>query len=512
MAQTYDVIIAGAGPIGLFLACELALAHTSVLILERDPSPSSVWKSKPLGLRGLNTASVEAFYRRGLLDHVAEPSPVAHNAPGFRFGGHFAGLLLNANKLDLARWPYRLDGPALNPSPTTIARVEAGLTERAEGLGVTILRGEGVARVEQDASGVTVETGDQQTPSSFRGKWLVGCDGGRSTVRKAAGFSFEGTAPTLTGYVARVDLDHPEKLKPGFQASRGGMYIALEAPNLYLLDFDGGAFDRSREITAAHMQGVVRRVVGEGVSVAKLHLASSFTDRCMQATRYRRGRVLLAGDAAHIHSPLGAQGLNLGLGDALNLGWKLAATIHAQTSTPTAEKEDLTLLNTYEAERLPLAKWVLEWTRAQVSVLRPDAFGTALRDLVTDLIATPDGTNLFLGRIWGLSQRYDLGDGQHPVVGCSVPEFELDDGSRLGSKMAGGRGVMVDFGEDEGLKGLVKGYEGKVDYVSLGAKDQLGLRALLVRPDGIVAWASEEEKPDTGAAKAALERWFRCGS
>ncbi|KAI0831532.1 monooxygenase [Hypoxylon sp. FL0890] len=506
MADSYDVIVAGAGPIGLFLACELKMANVSVLVLERDATPESPWKTLPLGMRGLNTVSVESFYRRGMLDKVTyqEWPRFFDTAAGFRFGGHFAGMLFDANKLEMSRYKYRLEGPALSPTGSSMEIVEKALTERAESLGVVMLRGKGVTGVSQDDSSVTVEAGGE----TFHAKWLVGCDGGRSTVRKAAGFGFVGTDPACTGYTFMADLDHPEKLKPGFQPSVGGMYILGRLNSMYLLDFDGGAFDRRQEITPEHLNEVMARVTGTDVKVTKIHHASSFTDRSKQASTYRKGRVLLAGDAAHIHSPLGAQGLNLGLGDAMNLGWKLAATIQASKSG--AELHDFSLLDSYEKERYPIGSWVLEWTRAQVSTLKPDLFGFALRKLIRDLLETTDGTNLFIDRIWGLSLRYDLGD-EHPLVGCSAPDFELEDGTRLGSKLETARGLLVDFGSDAALKDLAGKYEGKVDYLSTKAKNQLGLQALLVRPDGVVAWVAEE-KPDVEAAKAALERWFGLGS
>ncbi|KAK7745688.1 hypothetical protein SLS62_009654 [Diatrype stigma] len=528
MTKPYDVIIAGAGPIGLFTACELAMKGVSVLVLERDSEPESPWKSAPLGLRGLNTSSAEHFYRRGLLDKVIERKPGRHDIlakkPGFQFAGHFAGLSLNANKLDLTRWKYRLPGPALTPGATILARITSVLTERAESLGVTILRGAGVTGVSQDDDSVTVEAGDHQT---FNAKWLVGCDGGRSTVRRAAGFDFVGTEPEFTGHILQADLDNSDKLNKGFNVAKGGMYVTGLGGSLYLIDFDSGSFHRTQEITPEYAQEVLERVTGfTDVKITKIHHASSFTDRSMQTTSYRKGRVFLAGDAAHIHSPLGAQGLNLGLGDAMNLGWKLAAAVQAskkstegveassaEASTRPADQLSA-LLDTYQEERHPIGAWVLDWTRAQVSALRPDPHGAALRQLLADLIDTDDGSNLFIGRIWGLSQRYDFGEAdQHPLVGCSAPEFELDDGSRLGSKMEGARGLLVDLGDGlEKLRGLAGQYKSKVEYMSVGVKEQLGLRALLVRPDGVVAWVAEEkEEPDLDAARAALERWFGLG-
>ena len=515
MAELYDVIIAGAGPIGLFLACELGLTGASVLVLERDLKPDSPWKVAPLGRRGLNTLSVENLYRRGLLSKLFDlgerPSSL-QKKPGLQFGGHFGGIVFDANKFDLARWKYRLPGPALIPGPTTIESIETALTECAESLGTTILRGDGVTKIAaQNDDSVTIEAGENQ---SFRGKWLVGCDGGRSAIRKAAGFDFVGTEAKFTGYAVQCDWDYPEKLKPGFHITKAGLYI-IGGPNaLFMMDFDGGAIDRTQEITQEHIQSVLGRLSGiTDVKVTKIHLASAFTDRCKQTTRYRKGRVLLAGDAAHIHGPIGSQGLNLGLGDAMNLGWKLAATLRQEAESDRSSA-DLALLDTYESERHPVGAWVLEWTRAQVAMLQPGPYGAALQAVIHDLIDTTDGTNLFIDRHWGLSQRYNLGEGKayaHPLVGSSAPDFELDDASRLGSKLEGGRGLLLNFEDDAALKGLIVGgkYETRVEYVNVGAKDACGLRALLVRPDGIVAWVAEDHaEPNVDTAEAALEQWF----
>jgi 2-polyprenyl-6-methoxyphenol hydroxylase-like FAD-dependent oxidoreductase len=510
----YDVIIAGAGPIGLFLASELGLAGTSVLVLESDLVPESPWKATPLGRRGFNTPSVEAFYRRGLLDNffdLSERASSFQKTTGSQFGGHFGGIVLDSNKLELDRWKYRLPGPALKPGPTTIEHIETTLTEHIEGSSVTILRGHSVTKITaQDNNSVTVEAGGNQ---SFRGKWLVGCDGGRSLVRKAAGFDFVGTDATCTGYALKCDLDNPEKLRPGFNTTGTGMYIPGPG-SLHMLDFDGAKYDRTQEITQEHLQDVLNRVTGKSdVEFTAIHLASTFTDRSKQATSYRKGRVLLAGDAAHIHSPLGAQGLNVGIGDAMNLGWKLAATIRQETGLD-GFPVDMTLLDTYESERHPIGAWVLEWTRAQISMLQPDLFGAAVKTLISDIIDTTDGTNLFIDRVWGLSQRYKLGESEshaHPLVGCSVPDFELDNGSRLGPKLKTARGLLVSFEDNTELKGLLTSgkYETRVDYAHLSAKDRLGFGTLLVRPDGVVAWVAEENvNPDIDALTAALKQWF----
>ncbi|KAH8893770.1 FAD binding domain-containing protein [Thozetella sp. PMI_491] len=510
MRDLHDVIVAGAGPVGLFLACELALAGAEVLILERDLEPESPLKGPALGRRGLNTVSVEAIYRRGLLpkffDGTEQPLTSAANPEG-KFAGHFAGIMLHSSKIELDRWKYHLPGPAMRLRSTSIAQVEKILTERAEDLGVTIIRGEGFASITaHDNDSVTVQTAKNRL---FRGRWLVGCDGGRSAVRKAAGIELVGTEAKSTGYAVKCELSCAQKLRPGFQPTETGLYFATPE-SLHLMDFDGGAF-AGAQVSREHVQEVLRRVSGvSDVGIAKMVVASTFSDRCKQAEAYRRGRILLAGDAAHIHAPLGAQGLNLGLGDAMNLGWKLAAAVLREVDGDTV---DLALLDTYESERRAVGAWVLQWARAQVVTLLPDPFSAALRNLFRDLIDTTDGTNLFVDRVWGLSQRYQLGDGAahaHPLVGASAPDLELLDGSKLGSKLEGGRGLLLDVEDSPALRELVGGqHEAKVDYVAVGARDSLGLRAFLVRPDGVVAWVAEgNAQPDVDAAKAALQRWF----
>lgn len=501
----YDVIIAGAGPVGLFLASELALANLSVLIIEKDAQPSSPWKVDPLGLRSLNSISLEAFYRRGLLQQLVDVGERPHEPPktGFQFAGVFAGIVLDATKFELSRLKYRLPGPTVIPLGTTLDKVEAVLTQRAEKLGVTILRGCPVEDVTQDDTSVVVDAGG----SSYRGRWLVGCDGGRSAVRKAAGFEFRGTEAQFTGYVCSVELENAHDLKPGFQLTKTGLYILRKDNAVYLVDFDNGAFDRKQQPTLEHVQNVIHHVSGNtDVRITKLHQVSTFSDRCKQATTYRINRILLAGDAAHIHPPLGAQGFNLSIGDAMNLGWKLAATVKREIHHGAV---DVSLLDTYESERKPIADWVMEWNRAQIMTMKPDVYGTALQSVMKEVIATRDGANLFIARTWGLMQRCDLGKG-HDVLGCSVPDFVFGDGSRMGDKLEEGKGLLVDFGGDAVLEEMVERYDG-VEYLGLRAKDTCSLGALLVRPDGIVAWAVDESgEADLVALKEALAKWFWC--
>ncbi|MGA5300180.1 FAD-dependent oxidoreductase [Nucisporomicrobium flavum] len=339
-----DVVIVGGGPVGLFLACELRLAGCEVIVLEREPQPHTAWKALPLGMRGLNPASVEAFYRRGMLSALGvdgEPRTSPRNV------SHFAGMTLDPAKVRFTTLP----SPALDAVMTSLEAVETVLSERAVELGVRIERGVVVDAVAQDDQYVEATAGGR----TYRARWLVGCDGGRSAVRGLAGFEFVGTGPQLTGYTALATIADPEKLRPGFNLTPDGMYLRMPiGGHLGLMDFDGGAYDRSQPPTREHLQAVLRRISGTDVTLSDVQLVSTFTDRAMQATTYRRGRVLLAGDAAHIHSPLGGQGLNLGIGDAMNLGWKLAATVHGYAPGG--------LLDTYTTERHPVGARILDWS------------------------------------------------------------------------------------------------------------------------------------------------------
>lgn len=310
-----DVVIAGGGPVGLFLATELALGGCSVLVLERDEEVTSPYRALPLGLRGLSAGSAEAFYRRGLLEAVINASgadakkvgaaPDAIEAPGPRDVSHFAGMGLDAADIDVSALPFRLSSPAMEGFMTSLEAVSTVMAERAIALGVNILRGAPVIAVTQDDESVTVTAGGQE----YQARYLVGCDGGRSTVRGLAGFDFVGTDPLFTGYVARVTFADPQQLPLGFNLTPNGMYLRTPFEgHLGMMDFDGGTFDRSKPLTREHLQEVLRRITDTDVTLTDVQLASSFTDRAMQVTTYRKGRVLLAGDAAHIHSPSAARG------------------------------------------------------------------------------------------------------------------------------------------------------------------------------------------------------------
>ncbi len=501
----------GGGPVGLFLACELRLAGVSVLLLEKNQSPSTPLKSGWMGARGLNFPSTEAFYRRGLLKEVkaasfgwmgGERSGMEFKGDGEtppasapRFAGHFAGMMLDASKVDFSHQQWILPGPSIGGGMVSLEALEDVLADRARELGVEILLGQEVTGLSETADSVSVQTDSDQ----FQARWLVGCDGGRSSVRRLAGFEFEGTEPELTGYMAIVEFEDLHELMPGFNLTPRGLYTHGPAPGrIGVVDFDGGRFDRTSEITRENLEAMLQHVSGTEVKLKSVQTATSYTDRARQATSYRRGRVFLAGDAAHVHSPFGGQGMNTGLGDAMNLGWKLAAAIKGWAPHD--------LLDTYTAERHPVGEWVLNWTRAQVAIIRPDPHARAIAAVVRDLIATKDGTNYFIEKISGVSMHYDLGEG-HPLVGRSTPDFELEDGNRLGALLRDGRGLLLDFTASEALKAVCEGMQDRLQYVASRAKDEKGLAALLVRPDGFVAWAADAQRDGTGA-DASVQRWF----
>jgi len=494
----YDAIISGAGPVGLFLATELALASCTVLVLEQAENPKSPFKKLPFGIRGLNAPTIEAFYQRGLLQDLELHKKIQnpHLKQGSRRqAGHFAGIVFHEDDIDRSKWKYRLPGSTETSLISEMDELETILARRAEALGVIINRGHAVTGFHQTQESVTVQSGDQ----SFYGKWLVGCDGSRSVVRKLGGFEFEGTEPEFTGYSTNVELLDPEKLKPGRNVTATGMYLQSQPGYLIIQDFDHGAFHNAKKtVTLQHLQEVLRRVSDTDVTITALHMATTWTDRARQATTYRNGRILLAGDAAHIHAPLGGQGLNLGLGDAINLGWKLAATIKGNAPEG--------LLDSYYSERYPIGGQVLDWSRAQVAIMKPNPHAQALHAIFRDLMNTRDGATYFAERAWGISTHYEF-EGNHPLIGHSTPNFELTEGTTIGGLMYDGKGILLDFGANSELKTLINGYTDQIKYISGHAIDQLGLSALLIRPDGIIAWVAAHD-PDYPTLQKVLKHWF----
>ncbi|MEU1402396.1 FAD-dependent monooxygenase [Streptomyces sp. NPDC005728] len=517
----YDVVVAGAGPVGLFLGCELRLGGARVLVVERLTEVDETIKAG-----AVNIPSAVAFYRRGLLPEMAAVWEAARERlRAFRkeavgkeggkprippkFAGHFAGIMMDPDLFDGSDPAWADVGPAAEAGlGVPQAELERILAARAAELGVEVRRGVELTGFAADEDGVTVHVraleGD---PEEIRAGWLAGCDGGRSTVRKLAGFDFPGTDPEITGYQAVVELTGAERLGEGWNTTDVGTYVHGPFPGRVLsVEFDGPPADRSARVTAEELQASLRRVSGvPEVTITKVVTATRFTDNARQATEYRRGRVLLAGDAAHVHSPFGGQGLNLGIGDAMNLGWKLAAVVRGRASAA--------LLDTYTAERHPLGAWVLDWTRAQIALMRPDRHARALRRVVTDMALTTTGTTYLVTQISGVRQHYDL-PGDHPLTGHSAPDLELSDGTRLGDHLHSGRALLLDLADDPKLRARAEGYDDRLDVLTAACPARPGLAALFVRPDGFVAWAADGGGTDAlpedlrEALPEALDRWL----
>ncbi|WP_405163643.1 FAD-dependent monooxygenase [Nocardia sp. NBC_01499] len=495
-----QVVIAGAGPTGLMLAAELRLGGADVIVVERR-AVGTVGESRA---PGINARSMEVFIQRGLGAEFLSRGKVL---PGVLF----SGIPMAPHDLDPG-WPAAL----ILPQHET----EWILAARAVELGVRFLWSTAVVDLHQNDNGVDVIVEGPSGPAEIRADYLVGCDGGHSAVRRICAVPFPGYEPVSYWVVGDVQLDSPPDGNGVFgRNERIGTYqISRAEPGWFRLSLMRATppADRNAPVTLDELREVMRDGLGTDYGLSAARWMSRFSDGFRQITEYRQGRVFLAGDAGHTHSPIGGQGLNLGIQDAVNLGWKLAAVLNGAAPD--------SLLDTYHDERHPVASAVLQLTKAQTALIKPGAQLDALRVVAADMLAVPETCLRLSGILSGLNLRYPLGD-SHPLLGRRMPNLTLstDQGSTEAfDLLRQARPVLINLGAD-GLTGTPAPWTDRVDYIEARLDpapstsswdlpvfgDVPACDAIFVRPDGYVAWVNPAGAlVANDALNGALGRWL----
>jgi bifunctional hydroxylase/dehydrase len=478
-----SVIVVGAGPAGLMLAGELRLGGVDVVVLDRLPRRTG--ESRGIGL---TVRTVEVFDQRGLLPRFGD----LQESPD----GHFGGIPLD---LGLAADVH------LAARTVPQSAVEEVLEAWARELGADIRRGHEVRAVRDLGDAVEVDVHGPAETHTFRGRYLVGCDGGRSTVRRQAGFDFPGSDATTELFLADlrgVDLDP----KTTGDVSAGGMVMVGKLPNgiTRVIVGEHGAPPRKRTGPPAfdEVADAWKRLTDIDISHAEPVWVSAFTDAARQVTEYRRGRTLLAGDAAHVHLPAGGQGMNVSVQDSVNLAWKLAAVVRGTASQ--------SLVDSYHTERHEVGRQLLLNTQAQSQLILGGVQAAPLRTVLSELVAYPEVARHLAAKVSGLDIRYDVGRGID-LLGRRLPQLKLTGprGATTSTRLLHrARGVLLDLADNAVLRGRAAGWTDRVDVATAGvdpAGPLPGVTAVLLRPDGHVAWAAPGAHSDL---PMALNRWF----